>query len=1350
MIRFRILGTVEVEGESGPVDIRGSRRRALLVRLLLSANQPVPADRIAEDVWDGDPPRGAASTLTSHVSLLRQLLGSDRISNRAGGYTLRVGPGELDVADFESDVHHGHAALYRGDPQVAAECLQRGLDRWRGSALADVEEAAWAQGAIARLHELRLTAQESLLEAGMGLGRHREVVAAAQSAVEAEPLREQRWATLMLALYRSGRQADALRTFQRLRRHLDDELGLEPSPTLCSLEESIILHRPELDWTPSATLSPAGAAAPGVVTPGAGVVLVAELRGGGAGTGRGDHGRTGAGPPRDLVRDALVRHGGRELTLPGAEVAASFTNPSGALAAAVAMQQAQARYHHRAASDVSVRIGMASGELTVVDGELRGGVVDEAGALCRAAATGEILVAGPLAEQAGRRWRADFTPRDPVAVDGEGGPAPVLALGWEPLEEDPVDLPLPEALHYPYAEYVGRGSQVAQLGRAFERAAAGERQVAIVGGEPGIGKTALTAVVAQAVEEAGGSVLYGRCLDPGAPYQPFLDSLGHYVRFAPRHELEAHVAAYGGEVTRLVPALAHRVPEAPAPSASDPDTERYLAFTAAIGLLAEACRHRPVLLVLDDLHWADQASLALLRQLVTASAGLPLLVIGTFRSSDVAPDDPLSDTLAALWREPGVSRLDLAGLTFDDVLDLCVAMAGHQIEDLDLVTDLQRDTGGNPFFVRELLRHMVEAGALVQDDDTERWFADRSRLSSGLPSSLREVIGERVRHLGPEGPPVLALASVIGARFELSVLARAAESEEELLLDLLEQAERSALLIEEGDGGTFSFAHVLTRHTLYDGLGPTRRRRLHARVASALEQEAAGPPAAALLAYHFTEAGEPVAALHYAELAGYDALNAMAPSEAARWFEAARTLLEVVQPDDAQRRCDFTIQLGLAQLLAGDPAHRVTLLEAGTMADAAGDVRRMAVAALANSRGYYSAAGQTDHERLAALRRALECLGSADGQLRVRLLGALCSESVFETPLSERVDQVNRAVDEARALDDPLTLLTVLNLGCEPLRHPSGLAQRLDHTEQALGLARQVDDPAATFWAVTNRMQTLIEAGAVPEAEELFGDLTTIAGEVGHPVMRWMAVFAGAQWSLLRGETATGEAQAEEALAVGQALGQPDAFNYFATQISHARWQQGRLDELVELIEIGARDNPGIPAYQGALARALLQAGRHDEARSLLDKATDAAFADPPEDLLWSYGLSTYAEVAIQLDHHDSAAVLYDHLCPFDEHLTFVGTACEGPIAHYLGGLCTVLGRFDAAEHHLEVASALATRAGSPFYETRTMIEQGRLAGRRGDGEAARRLLSGGCDLAGRWGFAGEERRARHELAQLV
>ena len=167
------------------------------------------------------------------------------------------------------------------------------------------------------------------------------------------------------------------------------------------------------------------------------------------------------------------------------------------------------------------------------------------------------------------------------------------------------------------------------------------------------------------------------------------------------------------------------------------------------------------------------------------------------------------------------------------------------------------------------------------------------------------------------------------------------------------------------------------------------------------------------------------------------------------------------------------------------------------------------------------------------------------------------------------------------------------------------------------------------------------------------------------------------------------------------------------------------------------------------MARALLQAGRHEEAQSLLDKAVATAFTELPDDLLWAYGLSTYAEVAIQLDHRGAAALLYEQLEPFDGYLTFVGTACEGPIAHYLGGLATVLGRFEEAERHLATAAELADVAGSPFYRARTLIEQGRLAARREDRAKAQLRLTEGRDLAERWGFAGEERRAERLLGEL-
>lgn len=1191
--RFRILGHVEVEGDAGPIIIRGARRRALLVRLLLAPNELIPSERIAEDLWDGSPPPGAASTLTSHVSLLRQLLGGDRIANRSGSYTLRVDPGELDTVEFASDLADGHAALRQNDPQRAVSLFERGLRQWRGSPLADVDGASWAQGEVARLSELRLGAEESLLEGQMALGQHREAVAVAEAAVTAEPLREQRWATLMLALYRSGRQADALRAYQRLRELLGDQLGLEPSAQLAELEEAIILHRPELDW--ARPVPPSPRSAPSAVAPPSSA-------------------GTGPAPPAEAVPPL--------------------------------------------------------GTATVV--------------------------------------------------------------------------PLPEVLATPIPEFVGRMTEMERLEELTAEAVAGERRLVLLGGEPGIGKTTLMAKMAQAAHDSGAAVLYGRCLEVGAPYQPFVEALGHLVRHSPDQEIEAHVAEFGGELARLVPALGHRVPGLPPRSSSDPEAERYLAFTAARGLLVGATTHRPVLLVLDDLHWADESTLQLLRHVVSSIRSEALMIVGAFRSNEVGPAAVLADTLAALWREIGSFRIELAGLSRNDVLTLCASLASNTAVNEEFVTfatELQRDTAGNPFFVWEMLRHLVESGELVQDE-TQRWSAAPVRFRRGLPPSLREVIAQRVQHVGPVAQELLTVAAVIGAEFDVPTLCRASGRDADEVVDLLEAAGRAALLTDTGEGGMITFAHALIRNTLVDVLQPVRRRHLHARVAAALE-ETAGTPSPALLAYHYAEAGERAAALHYAELAGYDALAAMAPDDAAHWFTEALGLLALVLPDERLRRCDLTTQLGVAQLLSGDPAHRQTLLDAVDQAEAADDGGRMSLAALANSRGFFSAAGTVDHQRVSALRRSLDRLGDGDGQLRARLLAALCCEMVFDASYADLRAVAEQAKAEAMALDDPATVVNVINLVAEALQHPSLIDERVVDTALALELAEGLGDPSAQFWATGNRMRILVKAGRVPEGFELFERMAAVAEEVGQPPMLWMSRFTRAHWAFLRGAHEEGERLAEEALAFGLSVGQPDALSHYASQISHARWQQGRLGELVEFIEEGAENNPGMPAYYSALARAQCQAGRQAEAGANLDRFSAQGFANLPDDNLWLYGMTNFAEVAIRLDHREAAGLLYDRLLPYSGQMVSIGTVCEGPVDHFLGGLAGVLGRYDDAHDHLDRAAVLADDSGSPFYRTRTLIEQGRVSARQGRTTEARRLLAEGAALATEWGFAGELRRAQ-------
>jgi DNA-binding SARP family transcriptional activator/class 3 adenylate cyclase len=1363
--RFGVLGPVEVEGAAGPIAVRGAKRRALLVRLLVSANQQVPIDRLADDLWDGAPGLGAPSTLASHISLLRHLLGPERIANHLGSYRITVDPGELDVIDFESAVAAGHLALRQGSLRQAADQFELGLGFWRGPALADVSGAGWAQGEIARLEEMRFGTEESLLDARMALGLHREVVAAAEAAANAQPLREQRWATLMLALYRSGRQADALRTYQRLYRLLGDELGLEPSTDLTALEDSIIRHSPELDrihsvesskavGTSTVVTSPPVVAPVSPPTSGMVTLVFADWVGSTAhstnmtvdGSEALRHSHVA------VLRDALAKYGGREVKALGHGLMAVFSSPSAALAAAAAMQQGIERHNRRSTVGAGLRIGLSAGEVSWEDGGYYGDPVVEAARLCGLAESGQVLVAGLVRTLAGRRSRLRFSDLGELELRGMTERIPTLSLEWEPLVEEVTVIPFPEALATEGPGFFGRTSEQTQLSRLFALASRGKRQVVLIGGEPGIGKTTLATVLAHSVEDAGGTVLYGRCLDTvSAPYQPFVETLGHYVQHAPREQLDTHLSEFGGELARLVPSLARRVPEAPPPSSSDPDSERYLAFGAAVGLLTEESDQRPVLLILDDLHWADAATLQLLRHLAVATPRVPLLILGTFRSNEVTDQHPLADVLAAFRREEGVTRVELTGLSPADVFDLCTSVAGHMVEgeeSSDFAEELQRDTAGNPYFVWELLRHLVESGGLVRDDSM-RWNADRSLLRSGLPASLREVIAQRVQHLGPHAGQVLNLASVIGVEFDLATLVRVADASEDDVLDVIETAEQSALLHSTGDGDSFTFAHALIRNTIYEALRPARRHQIHAKVASALESGATGPLPPALLAYHFSAAGEQRSALHYAELAGHSALDSIAPDEAVRWFREARSLLETLQPDASQRLCDLTTQLGVAQRLAGDPAYRETLLQAVAMADAAGDALRMAVAALANTRGYYSSAGENDQERVVVLRSSLECLGASDARLRVRLLATLCSEMVFDSSLGERRAMAGQAKEEAALLGDPGTLVDVHNLVIEALRHPTLLAERLEDTAVALALAEDLGDPAAYFWAVSHRMRTTMEAGMVAESRELNERMTSTSSEVGQPVMRWMTMYSSAQWAFLRGESAVGEKLADDALAYGIEIGQPDAVPYYATQLSHARWQQGRLGEIVELIEVGARDNPGIPSYNGALARAMCQAGREQEASALLDKATANRFADLPEDLLWTYGMVTFGEAAIQLGHVEAAAVLYEQLVDLEDQFCFLGTTCEGPIAHYLGGLAGVVGRLADAEQHLKAAAVMAESAGSPYFSARTAIERGRVAAHRRDLAVARGFLSEGRELAGRWGFADEARRVDAALIAL-
>ena len=530
-----------------------------------------------------------------------------------------------------------------------------------------------------------------------------------------------------------------------------------------------------------------------------------------------------------ILRQAIAEAGGTEVKNLGDGLMVMFASASAALACAVAMQQSVELDNHNREHPVGLRVGLSGGEVTREDDDCFGDPVVEAARLCALCESGQVLAADWVRLTAGRRGRHAYRSLGQLTLKGLSDPLETVEVAWEPLRgtDSGPSIPLSGRLAArPAVGVVGRETEIQTVTTAFKRVAGGEgREVLLVSGEAGLGKTTLVAEAARVASDTGACVLFGHCEeDLATPYQLFAEALGHYVTHAPEEQLRAHVAAHGSELSRLVPTLASRIRDLPPSKATDSDTERFLVFAAVVGLLGTMSQEQPVVLVLDDLQWADKASLLLLRHLAAAEQAMRVLILGTYRDSELSQTNPLTDALAALHRQSGVSRIELAGLDDSGVVALFEAAAGQSLDaaGIGLAHAVYRETDGNPFFVTEVLRHLSETGAIYQDT-TGRWMAESSLEQLALPDSVRVVLGARVGRLGKDAARVLSVASVIGRDFDLDLLARATETSEDDLLDILDAAASVALVREVADTGRYSFAHALIQHALYEDLGHNRR-----------------------------------------------------------------------------------------------------------------------------------------------------------------------------------------------------------------------------------------------------------------------------------------------------------------------------------------------------------------------------------------------------------------------------------------------------------------------------------------------------------------------------------------------
>ncbi|MFC0861290.1 BTAD domain-containing putative transcriptional regulator [Sphaerimonospora cavernae] len=1104
---FRLFGHFEVVSGSGEqLDLGSRKQRAVLALLALEPGRTVSLDRLIDEIWAGEAPSSATGSLQAYISHLRRVLEPGRaprtspkvLLTREPGYVLAIAPRQVDLSCFISWAEEGRRATAQRRYGDALEVLDRALALWRGEPLAEFAGFDFAQPVITGLAESRVTAAENWFEARLALGDSGSCVAELERMVEAHPYRERSWGLLVLALYRAGRQADALGALRRVRTLLAGGLGIEPGPELRRLERAVFDQSERLD-------------APE--------------------------------PPNETVAAPAVR----------------------------------------------ISAEQAPGE--------------------------------PVRERAG-----GTEPNFPLSAS-------------EPL--------------------IARAGHLTRITERLSDVRRGRGGVMLVTGEAGMGKTRLAQAVAEDAEARGITVIWGRCMegDAAPPFWPWLQAL----------------RALGESGTDAVRLLAGEGEE----TTVDPDAALFELYEQVLSALNAVCS--PVLLVFDDLHSADASSLRLLAFMASELRRASILVLATLRPEPGTDPEQLSETLAALAREPGTERMSLPPFTHEDV---AAFLAQRDLTDPALAQVLYERTGGNPFYLRELVRLLGSEHRL-------------NTASLGVPEGVRDVIGRRVARLPGPTRELLGSAAVLGRDVGLDLLEAFTDISAEELMTRLEPAVATGLLIET-PGFDYRFSHVLVRDTLYAGLGRLEQARLHLRAGEALESLPGGDRASRLsmLARHFAVAakvGGAGKAVDYATKAARQATAQRAYDESVELWNRALAALGRGEP---HRRVPLLIELGRALRDVGDVEQAyVALDEAVGLASHIGD-REAVVEAVTVFGGltiwYWRPYGVVDDHTVALLERLLE--EPLDDPHRAAVLGTLGLEFYFGPRREEGERLAAEAVAIARDVGDPGLLGQVLNdyvlvtavpgrerqrrRAIEEMLAVPGLPIRAEIIARSLRMAESLKGGSPAGWSEDRaRTERLLRKLACPELIAMFR-----ITEAAHATLyaRWSEAerLAGEATALLDGSTLWG-------------MDFPERVTVFT-----CRRAQGRVGEIVDGL-IARADEAGMEPLRPVAVLAALDSGDTELARSLVDRWGTAIRDDWSAEFLtvvWGY-------VAVRLGVPDPAA-LYRRLEPYGDRMIGVGTgmAVWGSTHQVLAELAAVMGDTGLARVHARRAHETHTRLGLDYW----------------------------------------------------